>query len=836
MDPANSRVIQPGQPATQHSDVPADVPFWRDPCLWMLVGIALLLRLVRLGFYDFWHDEVHNLLCAEFLGDLLRYGHLASNHPPLPYILLRGWLELGFGPDEFSLRLLPALAGTAGVVSLYLFARYLFDRSTACWTAALLAVSPFHILHSQDLKEYIYLPTLAPLIGYFMLRAVGEKKVWWWVLYGLAAGLGCYTEAFVVPLLVALNLWAIAKMYAERAHGRVWGGWVGGNVLGAALFVPWLTIMLRKAVATMVESKEWWVPTPALLEVIIYLKTIAYGYSVFWWATGAAVLVFYALVLWGVYNGWRMGKVWETGLVVCWFIIPVGIVFAISHVTESVFLMRAMLPYAVGMYMLAGMGLRHVSFRPAVLLVLAGTLSCGLGQYYIRDLPARQYPFRPGIHPPQPFRQGAAYIAEHWQEGDLVLHASHANWLPFLWYGLRGRPMKNAGAMAGFIRYFELANPRNTPNPIMDGYFPEPIESQVIGFQRIWFVYGEWERESLGDHALIAWRWMDGHYTEVDRAAFGDLDIRLYEPREKRPVHRRIRDNGLAAEEVIRPEAISRIKVLPDASLMGSPPPLPAMVTADGSPLGLLLELDPASRQARLISRRETPVRCRIEWAYSWTCVEAAGLTREDIRRDTWLPVARYNPAPPPQTWMTTMLSGNLQHGDGSASTTVALPAGAYRLWVNLTGPVPSEQYLLAPVTISAGNTGRISLGCSSSGLQQQDADEMAVSPETPAWRWYEGSRPFTTEGQDPVMIQVTAQPLSGPEPGWVNLGDLLIVPDACAECRVQQQDVTLEPGEEMLIPEGGVDPVLKAQSRFDVWVWPADDTNLALRVFADGI
>ncbi|HPO30649.1 MAG TPA: glycosyltransferase family 39 protein, partial [Candidatus Hydrogenedentes bacterium] len=156
-------------PDTSPDNNPASgVPFWRDPWLWAVVALAAVLRLIRLGYNDLWHDEVHNLLCAEFLADLLRYGHLASNHPPLPYILLRGWRELGFGPDEFSLRLLPALAGTLGVVTLYLLAELLFDRPTARWAALLLAVSPFHILHSQDLKEYIYLPTLAPLVGYFL--------------------------------------------------------------------------------------------------------------------------------------------------------------------------------------------------------------------------------------------------------------------------------------------------------------------------------------------------------------------------------------------------------------------------------------------------------------------------------------------------------------------------------------------------------------------------------------------------------------------------------------------------------------------------------------------
>ena len=752
-------------------ELPGQPAWWRDRILWLICALALVLRLVRLGHNDLWHDEVHNLLCAEFLGDLLRYGHLASNHPPLPYILLRGWRELGFGPDEFSLRLLPVLAGTAGVATLYLFARLLFGRSAALWSACLLALSPYQLLHAQDLKEYIYLPALVPLIGYFIVRATRERRLIWWLLYGISAGLGCYTEAFVAPLLVALNLWAMAKMYADRAPASLWAGWCGGNLLGAALFVPWLAIMLRKAVATMVESTQWWVPKPGMLEVAVWLKTIAYGYCVSWLGTGLAVLAFYGLVLWGSYAGWRERKRWEVGLLMAWLILPASMVFVISHITQSIFLLRALLPYAVGAWVLAGLGIQRVQWRPAVSAVLIGALSWGLAQYYARDFTKLQYPHRPGIHPPQPFRQAVDYIVRNQQEGDLVLHASHANWLPFLWYGLRGRPMKNAGAMEGFIRYFELANPRNTPNPIMDGYFPESLEMQVSGFQRIWFVFGEWERESLGDHALIAWRWLDSHYTETDRAAFGDLDIRLYEPREVRPVRGRIRDNGLAAEEILGPGATQHIKVMPDASLDGAPPVTPLKVAAEGSPLGLLLELDPEKLQARLVSSRESPVRCQVEWAYSSACVSAASFARDNIRSDTWLPVARYNPSPPPRVWHTTMFNANLQHGAGTASATMTLPAGMYQLWASLMGPVPSDRYLIAPLTLSVNGAEILSL----KNLPAAQESRNTVDADTktpPSWRSpTPATRPFPS----------TRRPWSGRQPSSARRWRLTTAPSGYA-------------------------------------------------------
>ena len=812
------------------NDPASGVPFWRDPWLWAVVALAAVLRIIRLGYNDLWHDEVHNLLCAEFLADLLRYGHLASNHPPLPYILLRGWQAMGFGPGEFSLRLLPALSGTLGVVTLYLLAGLLFGRPAARWAALLLAVSPFHILHSQDLKEYIYLPTLAPLIGYFLVRAVREHRTGLWIAYGVLAGLGCYTEAFVAPLLVALNLWAMACLYGNHAGRRAWLGWFGGNLLGALMFVPWLAIMIRKAVATMVESTQWWVPAPGWLEVAIYLKTIAYGYCLAPLPVAGAIVAFYGLVLAGIRAAWLDGKQRELAFAAMWFVIPVTLVFLISHVTESIFLLRAMLPYVSGPLMLAGFALGRVRYRTAAMALLGGSLCFGLGQYYLRDFPPTFFPYRPGINPPQPFRQAAEYVASRWKEGDLVLQASQAQWLPFLWYGLRGKPMKDAGATQRFITHFEQTNPRNTPNPIMNGFYPEPIETQVAGYQRVWFIFAEWEREWLGDHALIAWRWMDSHYTETDRAAFGDIDIRLYEPRERRPVLARIRDNGVAAEEILGPDSTRRITLLPDATLEGRPPRVPEQITAEGAPLGLLLELDPETGRARLISRRNTSIRCVVAWARSVCALSAATFLRDNLGQDTWLPSARYNPTPPPAFWMPTTLNGHPLHGPGSASLRVTLPPGTYRLWAELMGPAPSERYLVAPASLSVNDVEVLRQTDSSS------ATDSGTSPadSPPAWQWYEGTLPFTVPRDQPVDLRVFVAPLPGPEPGWANFSTALIVPDTVSTPPVQQKEIQLEPGDVYVIDEILSRDRPPDMRRLDVWVWPADASGLALRVFTE--
>ena len=78
-----------------------------------LVGVLLLaygLRVHRLGAQSFWNDEGNSARLSERSLAAIVEGTAADIHPPLYYVLLRGWRELA-GDTEFSLRALSVYAG-----------------------------------------------------------------------------------------------------------------------------------------------------------------------------------------------------------------------------------------------------------------------------------------------------------------------------------------------------------------------------------------------------------------------------------------------------------------------------------------------------------------------------------------------------------------------------------------------------------------------------------------------------------------------------------------------------------------------------------------------------
>ncbi|MCA9998349.1 MAG: glycosyltransferase family 39 protein [Anaerolineales bacterium] len=89
--------------------------------------LALGLRFYRLDAQSFWNDEGNSVRLSERTIPLIIEGTASDIHPPLYYLLLRGWREL-LGETEFGLRSLSAFAGVLTVAGVVGLARQLTQR------------------------------------------------------------------------------------------------------------------------------------------------------------------------------------------------------------------------------------------------------------------------------------------------------------------------------------------------------------------------------------------------------------------------------------------------------------------------------------------------------------------------------------------------------------------------------------------------------------------------------------------------------------------------------------------------------------------------------------
>ena len=149
----------------------------------LLAGAAL--RLYRLGADSLWYDEtVSTFLAGSRVAELLR--HTAGDiHPPGYYILLRGWLVLMGYPTghadvrgiglEFSAAFFSLFFGILLIALVYALARRVANRQVGLIAALLVALSPYNVWYSQEVRMYTLGAALGVIVVYALARLANCK-------------------------------------------------------------------------------------------------------------------------------------------------------------------------------------------------------------------------------------------------------------------------------------------------------------------------------------------------------------------------------------------------------------------------------------------------------------------------------------------------------------------------------------------------------------------------------------------------------------------------------------------------------------------------------------
>ena len=192
----------------------------RSRHLQALAGITLLgalLRFLTLGDQSYWGDEGATVgLIRASLGDMLGAIPDSESTPPLYYVLAWGWTRVLGSSDEFALRSLSALAGTATIPVLYAAACTLVTRRAALVASALAACSPLLVWYAQESRAYALLGLFTAFTLLFFVRALDGRRhalAWWAGASVLALG----THYFAAFVIVPQAVWLVARTERRRA-------------------------------------------------------------------------------------------------------------------------------------------------------------------------------------------------------------------------------------------------------------------------------------------------------------------------------------------------------------------------------------------------------------------------------------------------------------------------------------------------------------------------------------------------------------------------------------------------------------------------------------------
>jgi mannosyltransferase len=496
---------------------------WPSRKTWALIlilSLAFALRLFHLAEKEMWYDEAFAVLYAEKEPGSIIYGTVtpvegaaADIHPLLYYFFLHGWMGLGQSP--FVVRFPSVFFGLLSLCLVFRIARGLFDGQVGLVAAALAAMSPFHIWYSQEARMYSLLCLLSLLSIYLFIKACKGGKWLHWIGFGLCTGVSLYAHnlAFLVP--VSLDL-----LILLRRRWNLIGRLLVAHCLSVVMFLPWLLLVPGQFAKV---QQAYWVPKPGLTELVRTLLVFTFNLPV---PDGLlALALFFSLLLLALtaYRALRASSAskdrsaWGIDLSLGLSFIPMLTMFAISQI-KAVYIERALLSSALLYYITVARGMLPSRLPRLVILSLVPVPLLLLTSLW--------YQYNYAGFPRSPFRQANAYLRDHYETGDVILHDNKLSFFPSHYYD-RTLVQEYVGDIPG--------SPTDTlalPTQEVLGLLAQTDVKQAVGdSQRVWFVVFQ---RALDEAAELGTQnpseaWLDAHYRLTDTTTYRDLKICLYE-------------------------------------------------------------------------------------------------------------------------------------------------------------------------------------------------------------------------------------------------------------------------------------------------------------------
>lgn len=262
---------------------------WFKVFVAVVVVIGIFFRFVNLDRKVYWHDETLTSLrtfgytqtefvdetftgepvaAAELqkfqhpnaendLGDTLNALQGNAEHPPLYYLTSRLWAAL-FGSSVAAMRSLAAVIGVLVLPSTYWLCMELFGSElVGAIAVALVAVSPFHVLYSQEAREYSLWTVSILVSSAALLRSLRLQSASSWGLYAVTVALGLYSH--LLALLVNTSHGLYVLLCRGVRSRKNFGAYLGATAGGFLLFSPWIIVVvssLAKIHTTTSGSRE----------------------------------------------------------------------------------------------------------------------------------------------------------------------------------------------------------------------------------------------------------------------------------------------------------------------------------------------------------------------------------------------------------------------------------------------------------------------------------------------------------------------------------------------------------------------------------------------------
>ena len=466
---------------------------------YILIGVILLvaavLRLWKLGQVPFMHDEFSALLRTRFdnFHDFIQQGIMPDSHPIGVEAFLWLWVRI-FGWSEFWVKLPFALMGIGSVYLVFLIGRQWFNRKVGLLSAAFFAVSQFTVFYSQLARPYSAGLFFVLLMAYYWYKVVFGTKAttMHYIGFALSAWACSLIQYFSIAQAGLIFLTGLFFLPKERRKAY----WLSG-VGAVALFAPTLPIFYQQLFVS--GSIGGWLAAPKATFLLDFIQYTMNYSTLFMFAVGIIILL---PVILGRRDKSRNPLRWA-GL--AWFVIIFVIAYVYSLLREPI-LQQSTLIFSYPFVIIVAFSLfKGRTLSPwQTALVVAVILFVGTTSLVTTR---RHYDLM--YH--QGFDQIAAKIqSDHEQYGDQIQFATRTE------IGEAAEfyqaPLE-VDERVVFNRYTQLGD--------FNHWISEHKEAPMLGFGWTDYVSPVWETAAVGNYPYLIWKkdWFTSRYLTLSKTA-----------------------------------------------------------------------------------------------------------------------------------------------------------------------------------------------------------------------------------------------------------------------------------------------------------------------------
>ncbi|MDQ0737864.1 mannosyltransferase [Pseudomonas sp. W4I3] len=397
---------------------------WLSRLWWVpVLALAIALRFYHLTSAAIWGDEGSSLLLSEYAATDLWFHAAHDVHPPLYFLLLRGWIEV-FGDSIGSIRSMSAIPG-AVVVGLGIWlTQQLSTRRAAVLAGLLLALLPTAVRYSQEVRMY-------SLLGVWLLGATLALVYWmrqpertrYLAAYVVLMSAGFYTHYFTA--LCVLVHWAYLGLQPPGQRLITRKAWWLANVTIVLLYLPWLPNLLN-LVQHVDQLKVggdigWEDPVnllslPSMIWQFLLQDEAVEVWPPLFWLFPLLLVAVVAITAWH----FRPAR-----LLALFFLLPLLLVYGVSFISP-VFIERYLTVYALGLPILIALAIDRLPSRlawlgAALFVLVAGVELLGLKNTFTVDEQDQ-------------FNVPVEFINRNYQEDDRIVLSDMLWYLSYVYY------------------------------------------------------------------------------------------------------------------------------------------------------------------------------------------------------------------------------------------------------------------------------------------------------------------------------------------------------------------------------------------------------------------